>query len=426
MTYENLKSIDNSKSIFKEYYFKFFKNQIKRTELDEILESIAPKKNFQYKRILILCCENESRYSVTFGDIIIREPVIRFLSQTFTKAHIRVLLNQEHSRINVLNKIKNVQYSKVKQIDRPPIAGSRPGKSENNQFSVHDFIGYKPDLVVDISSRDGYRLITSIIIKLHSLDICPNFIFANPKTKYFFLNSPKNKYYNYPQLRGKKAHQIFLYMVSKQLRAKLNYSSEIWNPNIEIQAKHEKSINNWLKSVGIARDDKAVLLIDKSMEDSKMFKINIRQRYRNAFFEVAEKLNRQGYKVIMHRFYGSLEKKLKIHNGEPSCVTISRQSTKYLGALMKSKPIKLIFGIDTGTMHLASAVAPRKRIITLFTSRAQDPICWCAPRSEAIFFCKDDICILNKIPASQIKHMSDTKRLRRLPNSFNQYVENII
>jgi hypothetical protein len=323
------------------------------------------------EKILVLFAENESKYDVSLGDIVTREPMLRLISQMFPRAAITVVLKPYHHGLNFLPSYENVTYRKTK--GNSNFRNWRFfRKTYRDIISIEDFSDGRWDVVVDSTSRDGYALVKDILQCIGRRKI-GSFIPANIVSSVWFANA-MNQHYRFTSkpILPFKSHQLFVLRLALGLPSVISHYECSTVPLCSLYGRSTHGKHS-------TRLPQSCLLIDKSPCSSKIWTAN----GSNPFDGVAVGLQQLGYNVFLHRFFAPDERSdIAPRYTSASPIPIPYPLDKMVEFHLNIRP-KLIVGIDTGIMHFLRSIdiGEASMFLSIFANESQDPVVWSPPGS---------------------------------------------
>lgn len=348
-----------------DWVFENFSDHAKR--ISEHRSNFAGIARERIQRIAVVMAENESHHDVSLGDLIARVPMLEVLASLFPTAQLDVFLKPYHHDLAILPKIANVSYRAVK--GNLAFRNAKFFRKDYRDiFSKDDLAKDAWDLLVDSSSRDGWRLSKQILAHLPAGTVGA-FLPSNIVSTVWFANAHMPRYrLGYRPTLGLRADQLFVLRLLFHLAPHCTIDSAAVGPPRTALFDGR---------LGDQSSRKACLIVDKSPVSGKLW----RSRNANPFDMLASTLQRFGWEVFVHRF-SSLEEDA----GEFPVYRLSRPTEinadllRLVEFFRESRPAVTI-GIDTGVLHFVAATIPRQAIMQIFVTPAQDPFVWAAPNA---------------------------------------------
>jgi hypothetical protein len=315
-------------------------------------------------RIAVVIAENESPHDVSVGDLIARIPMLQRMSSLFPNAMIQVILKPYHLRLNLLPATLNITYKACK--GNAAFRGETFFRKDyRDMFSIDDFTG-DWDLVVDSSSRDGWRIMRDILNSTGKQRI-RKFVPCNMLTQVWLANifAPTICPRSVVRLR---AHELFVCRLLFHLTGQTSVSLDA--------IKAPRTAHAAMYVPGPCR--KACLIVDKSPVLSKIWLV----REENAFDIVASDFQHANWDVYVHRFMAPDEEKASVPQYRRSNPTFLMSGFDELLEFFNDSRPSLVLGIDTGVMHFVSASVPGQWIAEVFVNSTQNPVVWAVPDSD--------------------------------------------
>lgn len=320
--------------------------------------------NGEINNILIVCCESVSEYDISLGDLITREPLLRFISTLFKNANITVLLKHYHYSLAILPKYKNVEYQCA--VGNPDYKESTfHRKSYKDIFSITDIKRSNKEwnLIINSSSRDSGSFVRDLLQQ----EISYNFHYAS-----CYIDTPS--WFSTSQIVKRdlsadllfKSHELFILKFACSLPNSIVKTMEYKIHTPKLFEKQENKYSN------------SCLIIDKSPVMEK----NWLEKGDNPFNSIARVFSSRNIKVYVHRFISHEEctKNLPKYKIDVSYIDYNLNELK---EFYISKTPRFVIGIDTGVMHYLHSIKTRMKptFITVFTSKKQCPNTWSVPSS---------------------------------------------